>query len=177
MKIAIISDTHDNLANFKKAISQIKKEKIKLLIHCGDIFEPETAKEALRDFSGKAHFVLSDVDKEYFENVENNYFSNSSKIKIWQNFGEIKIDEKQIAFTHPPKTAMKLALSQKYDIVFYGHLHKPWEATPHQSKLGTGQEIKKTRLVNPGNIAGLFFRATFAVYDTKTDKLKLQILD
>ena len=53
MKIAIISDTHDNLANFKKAISLIKKEKIKILIHCGDIFEPETIKEALKDFPGK----------------------------------------------------------------------------------------------------------------------------
>jgi len=67
MKIAIVSDTHDNLANFKKAISLIKKEKIKILIHCGDIFEPETIKEALKDFSGKAHIVLSDVDEDYFK--------------------------------------------------------------------------------------------------------------
>ena len=50
MKIAVLSDSHDNLANFKKAIFQIKKERIKFLIHCGDIFEPETVKEALKDF-------------------------------------------------------------------------------------------------------------------------------
>ena len=50
MKIAIISDTHDNLANLKKAIDWIKKEKIKIVIHCGDIFKPETIKEILKRF-------------------------------------------------------------------------------------------------------------------------------
>lgn len=165
MKIAIVSDTHDNLANFKKAISLIEKEKIKFLIHCGDIFEPETIKEVLKDFSGKAHFVLSEVEEDYFKNLEKDYFKYFPRLKIWQKFGEIKINKKKIAFTHSPKTAMSLALSQKYDIVFYGHLHKPWET-----------KIKKTKLVNPGNIAGLFFRPTFAIYDTKTEKLELKIL-
>ena len=37
MKIAIVSDTHNNWANFKKAIRWIKKEKIQLILHCGDI--------------------------------------------------------------------------------------------------------------------------------------------
>jgi len=165
MKIAIISDSHDNLANFKKVISEIKKEKIKILIHCGDIFEPETIKEALKDFSGKAHIVLSDVDEDYFENLEKNYFKDFSDLKIYHEFGEIEIDKKRIAFCHSPKTAFKLAFSKKYEIVFYGHLHKPWKT-----------RIKKTKLVNPGNIAGLFFRASFAIYDTETNKLELKIL-
>jgi hypothetical protein len=181
MKIAILSDSHDNLTNFKKAISWIKKEKIKILIHCGDIFEPETIKEALKGFSGKAHFVLSNVDEDYFENLEKDYFKDFPNLKIWREFGEIEILKKTttrpppshspkasgplIAFCHSPKTAFKLAFSQKYDIIFYGHLHKPWEV-----------RIKKTKLVNPGNIASLFFRASFAIYDTKSDKLKLKIL-
>ena len=195
MKIAVLSDSHDNLANFKKAIFQIKKERIKFLIHCGDIFEPETIKEALKDFSvrsrefsakrklptGKAHFVLSNVDEDYFKNLEKDYFKDFPNLKIWREFGEIEIGKKTttrpppspssprrgplIAFCHSPKTAFKLAFSQKYDIVFYGHLHKPWEA-----------RIKKTKLVNPGNIAGLFFRASFAIYDTESNELELKIL-
>jgi putative phosphoesterase len=165
MKIAIISDTHDNLANFKKAIDLIKKERIKFLIHCGDIFEPETIKDALKDFSGKAHFVLSDVDEDYFKNIDENYFKNFSNLKIWQKFGEIEILKKKIAFTHFPKTAFKLAFSKKYDIVFYGHLHKPCE-----------MKFRGVKLVNPGNLAGIFFRASFAIYDTKTDKLELNLV-
>lgn len=166
MKIAIISDTHDNLANLKKGLAFIKKEKIKVLIHCGDIFKPEMVKEVLKNFSGKAHFVLSKDDEKYFEKAGGRYFGNSPWVKIWKNFGGIKIGKKRIAFTHSPKTAMGLAFFKKYDIVFYGHLHKPWET-----------KIKKIRLVNPGNIAGLFFRPSFAIYDTKTDKSELKILE
>lgn len=162
MKIAIVSDTHDNLANLKKAIFQIKKERIKFLIHCGDIFEPETIKETLKDFSGKAHIVLSDVDEDYFKNLNDDYFEDFPNLKIWKKFGEIEISKKKIAFTHLPKTAFKLAFSKKYDIVFYGHLHKPWE-----------MKVRGVKLVNPGNLAGIFFRASFAIYDTKTDKLEL----
>ena len=194
MKIAIISDTHDNLANFKKAISLIKKEKIKILIHCGDIFEPETIKEALKDFSWKAHIVLSDVDEDYFKprsenlttppsvrergnvakqvkfllrgkHLEKDYFKDFPNLKIWKKFGEIEISKKKIAFTHLPRTVFKLAFSKKYDIIFYGHLHKPWE-----------MKVRGVKLVNPGNLAGIFFRASFAIYDTKSNELELKIL-
>jgi len=165
MKIAVISDTHDNLANLEKAISFIKKEKIEVLIHCGDIFRPETAKEIFKNFSGKAHFVLSEeIDEKYFENIEENDLKNSD-FKIWRNFGEIEIDNKKIAFSHSPQTAKNLASAEKYDIVFYGHLHKPWE-----------KKIKKTRLVNPGNLAGLFFKSSFAIYNPENDELELKIL-
>ncbi len=165
MKIAIISDSHDNLANLKKALSLIKKERVKFLIHCGDIFKPEMLKKILKNFSGKANFVLSDVDEDYFQNVEEDYFKDLPKCRIWKKFGEMKIKSKKIAFSHSPKIALKLAFSQKYDIVFYGHLHKPWQS-----------KIKKTKLVNPGNVAGLFFRSSFAIYDLKTEKLELKIL-
>ena len=42
MKIAIVSDTHGNVANFKKAVIWLNKEDIKLILHCGDIGSPES---------------------------------------------------------------------------------------------------------------------------------------
>lgn len=53
MKIVILSDTHDNLANFKKVVGFAKKEKISHILHCGDISNPKTLKEALRGYSGR----------------------------------------------------------------------------------------------------------------------------
>ena len=85
--------------------------------------------------------------------------------KVFEESGQIKIGGKKIAFCHFPEIGRDLAKTQKYDLVFYGHTHKPWE-----------EKIGKTRLVNPGNIAGLFFRPSFAIYDTKTGKLELKIL-
>jgi len=165
MKIAIISDTHDNLANFKKAVDWINKEKIETIIHCGDIFHPETLKEGLKSFQGKIYIIFSRADADFLEIPENS-FRKLPESKIWEEFGEVKFGKKKIAFCHFPEIAKELANSQKYDLVFYGHTHKPWE-----------QKIGKTKLVNPGNLAGLFYRATFAIYDTKTDKLELKILN
>ena len=165
MKIAIISDTHDNLANLKKAISFIEKEKIKVLIHCGDIFKPETLKEGLKEFQGKIYIIFSKADAD-FSTIPENSFKNLPESKAWEELGQIKLGKKKIAFCHFPEIGRDLANSQKYDLVFYGHTHKPWE-----------EKIGKTRLVNPGNIAGLFFRPSFAIYDTKTDKLELKILN
>lgn len=150
MKIAILSDSHDNAPNLKKALSLIENNKIKTIIHCGDVSTPETLKELLKSFKGKIYIVSGNAD---------------SGFEKFPETGRMEVDRKLIAFTHMPKKARELAASQQYDLVFYGHTHKPWE-----------EKVGKTRLVNPGNMAGLFYRASFAIYDAKTDKLELKIL-
>ena len=157
MRIAIISDSHDNLANLKKVLDWLKKNKIAALIHCGDVFRKGTVGFISKNFKGKIYISLADVDDD---------IKKVSRVKFWKNYGHIKIDNKKLAFAHLPEIATTLALSQKYNLVFYGHLHKPWKT-----------KIKKTILANPGNVAGIFFKPTFAVYDTKTDKLDLKILE
>lgn len=165
MKIAIIADTHDNLANFKKAIEWINKEKIKTIIHCGDIFTSDTIREILKIFKGKLYIIFSDADADFI-GIPRDSFKNFKRVKAWEEFGEIKIGGKKIAFCHFPEIAKELVLRQKYDLVFYGHTHKPWL-----------EKIGKTKIVNPGNLAGIFYKATFAVYNIKTDNLELKILE
>lgn len=164
MKIAIISDSHDNLANLKKVISFIEKGGVKILIHCGDITTLQTLRKAFLKFKGEVNIVFGNADKAHLdiENLPKKEFKN---IKFWGDLGELKIDGKKIAFLHSPKRAYFLAKSQKYDIVFYGHLHKAWI-----------KNVGKTKLVNPGELAGVFFKPTFAIYNTKTDKIELKIL-
>ena len=165
MKIAIISDTHDNLPNFKKVIDWIKKEQIETLIHCGDICSSVTLKQIFKGFVAKAFFVLGNADHDYFE-FQELVDKEFPSFKVFQKLGEIEIDNKKIAFCHFPKFARGLAHTQEYDLVFYGHTHKPWEET-------TGE----CRLVNPGNLSGFPYKSTFAIYDTQTDKLALKILE
>jgi len=150
MKIAIISDTHDNLANFKKIIDWLNREKIQLILHCGDVCTKATLEEIKRSFLRDIKIVLgnADIDLDVPE-IE-----------------EIEIDSKRVAFTHYYKIARKLAESGKYDLVFHGHTHKPFL-----------EKIGDCRVVNPGTAGGLFYKATFAVYDTETDKLELKILE
>lgn len=151
MKFAILSDTHDNLKNFNRAINWLNEQKIGIALHCGDICNQETINEAQNNFDGKIYFVRGNGD------------FNLEKISEKQ---EIMLDGKKIFFNHYPDIAKKAAKSGKYDLIFYGHTHKPWL-----------EEIGNCKLVNPGEIAGQRFKPTFAVYDTKEDKLELKILE
>jgi len=160
MKIAIISDIHDNLPNLKRCLSFIKKERIKVLLICGDVGnDEETLKLITDEFSGKIFSVAGNAD---------------TGKKELSSFKELAIGGLKIAITHYPDAAKKLAhstgsgraLNQKYDFVFYGHTHKPWL-----------ESVGGCFLANPGNLAGLFYKASFAILDVKTKKLTLKILE
>jgi hypothetical protein len=168
MKIAILSDSHDNIPNMEKALDWINKEKISVIIHCGDLAAPAMLTKVIAPrFSGELHFVHGNVgDSELLEKVARGF----QNVKIHGEVGKIEVDNKKIAFTHFPKKALELAKSGAFDLVFYGHTHKPWEET-----IEVGD--KKAKLVNPGTLAGMFYKATFAAYDTVTNKLELKILE
>ncbi len=173
MKIAIISDTHDNIPNLEKALSWINSQKISLIIHCGDLCAPSILTEVLvPKFSGQIHLIYGNVgDRELLEEKVKEF----KNVKFYGDKGEIKIDKKSIAFVHKPEEAKRIGKIGKYDLIFYGHTHKPWEEN-FKFQI-SNSKFKIVRLVNPGNLAGMFYKATFAVYDTTTDKLELKILE
>jgi len=156
MKIVIVSDTHNNWANFKKAIDWAKKEKISLILHCGDISSQETIDEAIKYFNGEIKFVKGNADH---------------GLDLPEKM-ELEIDGKKIAFCHFPDLAKKMAQSEKFDLVFYGHTHRPWDEL-----VLSAVEGKSCHMINPGELAGHFYKATFAVYDTITEKLELKVLE
>jgi len=164
MKFAIVSDTHGNVANFKKAIKWMQKQNIQLIFHCGDIGNPESLKESLENFKGEFFGVFGNMDADYKILVEE--YNKIQNVKIVEKFLKTEIENKSIAITHKPDDARKLAEPQKFDLVFYGHTHKPWE-----------ERVGNCRLINPGELAGQIFKPTFAVYDTETDLLELKILE
>ncbi|MEI7424862.1 MAG: YfcE family phosphodiesterase [Candidatus Staskawiczbacteria bacterium] len=150
MKIAIVSDTHNNWPNFKKAINWIGKENIKLILHCGDICGQDIIDDSVKAFDGEIKFVKGNGD-----------FNLDLPEKI-----EFEIDGKKIAFCHFPDMAKKTAQSGKFDLVFYGHTHRPWD-----------EKIGKCHMINPGELAGQFYKPSFAIYDTVTGSLELKILE
>jgi putative phosphoesterase len=181
MKIAIISDSHDNVPNLMTALNYINKEKISILIHCGDLAAPSMLSEVIEpNFNPRLqtvgareiHMVFGNVgDSDLLTEISKKY----KNVTIHGERGEINIDGKHIAFCHKPEDARKLAQTGLYDIVFYGHTHKPWlDKLRVESKKAGSKEVL---LVNPGTLAGLFNKATFAIYDTASGKLELKILE
>lgn len=162
MKIAIISDTHGNAANFKKAVAWINKNNIKTILHCGDIGSPEFLQESLENFKGNFFGVLGNAD----HGVAAKEYNKIPNVKVQENSAEIEIGSKKIFFTHFLDDAKQAARTEKYDIVFYGHTHRPWEQT-----------LGNCRVACPGELAGQLYKPSFAVFDAKADSLKLKILD
>ena len=52
-KIAILSDTHDNIANLEKAMAQIRTSGAEVLLHCGDLCAPFMVSRLAQGFAGQ----------------------------------------------------------------------------------------------------------------------------
>jgi hypothetical protein len=164
MKIAIISDTHDNLATLDKFLAFIRENPVKYVIHCGDIAEGETLKQLADNFDGKILTAFGNMD--YRDSVERVVKKLPDKITLFEDFGHAELGGLKIGFCHHKETALAILQNQKFDFIFYGHTHKPWLET-----------INDCQLANPGTLAGMFYKATFAILDTGTKKLDLKIVE
>lgn len=175
MKIAIISDVHNNLVNLKKVLDYCASNAIEKIICCGDLASIETLDFLNDNFSGEILYTFGNMDNDFLKNYffKNNQFK---KTKIFKEFGEMSFEvglqadrsptSIKIAFVHFPRIAKGLCRTGKYDVVFYGHSHKPWQ-----------ENIGKCVMLNPGNVAGEIYPATFAVWKTENDKFELVRID
>jgi len=161
MLIAIISDIHDNIPNLKKVLDYCRENKIEKIICCGDLASLETLDFLNDNFTGEIFFTFGNMDNDYLKEYpfENNQYK---KTKIFKDFGEAEIDGIKVAFIHFPKEAKILCESGKYNFVFYGHTHKPFE-----------EIINGCKMLNPGNVANQFYPPTFAVWNTENNKFSL----
>src|SRR3989338_4722926 len=164
MKIAIVSDSHDNLPNIDKILAYCKQEKIKTMFHCGDVCSGNVLKYLAQKFNGELYVVLGNVHEEpeaMFAKIKE-----LPRARLLGEEGEVDLAGLKIYLTHYPEVAKKMAETKKYNFIFYGHTHKPWE-----------EKIGNCRVVNPGTLAGMFTKATFAVWDTETGELELKVLE
>jgi len=176
MKVVVVSDTHNNWPNFKKAIEWANKEDVKLILHCGDISSQEIVDQAKAAFAkasaGQVKFVRGNADIATLPDLPE---KTELEIEDPPSPGA-SARRRKIAFSHFPDIAKKLAQSGKFDVVFYGHTHRPWdEKVPAFAKASAGKS--ETHMINPGELAGQFNKPTFAVYDTVTGNLELKILE
>lgn len=160
MLVAIISDIHNNEVNLQKVLEYCKEKEIDTIICCGDLASDETLELMNDNFSGTIHYTFGNMDNEQLRSFK--FADQYRNTILYKDFGETVIDKKRIAFVHFPEDARVLAGSQKYDFVFYGHTHKPWE-----------EMIGDCKVLNPGNVAGEVYLPTFAVWNTTDVKFEL----
>jgi putative phosphoesterase len=164
MIIAVISDTHDNLATIDKFLDFIGKNPAHAIIHCGDIASGETLAHLADNFGGKIFAALGNMD--YRESLKTTAQKSTKKILLLDDVGKISIGGLKICFSHFKESAQKACQDNLPDFIFYGHTHKPW-----LEKKGACQ------IANPGNLANIIYKPTFAMLNTQTKQLELKILD
>ena len=87
MKIAIISDTHDNLKNLEKFLSWLKKEGGSILIHCGDVCRMDTLLKISQDFEGKIYLVFGNAEIEIEKDLIFNLTKKNPGIILSEKWG------------------------------------------------------------------------------------------
>ncbi|MBN2884363.1 metallophosphoesterase family protein [Patescibacteria group bacterium] len=162
MLIAIASDLHDNLTNWQIFNNYLNEQGINTLLFCGDLCNNETLQHIRQEFPGKIYFIAGNQELYDFQEAEN-----LKNAEFLGRHGAIEIKNIKIGLIHEPNFKEKLLRERdNLNFIFYGHTHKPWIENE-------GSLV----VANPGTLGGVFYRASFALLNTKTKKLELKILD
>jgi putative phosphoesterase len=158
MKIAVLSDIHDNIWQLEKILDGIAQAQADVLLCCGDLCAPFTLKQIAEGFNGPIHLVFgnNDGDKWLLTSVA----AEAGNVTLHDTFFETQLDGRAVAMVHFPNLARSLAASDKYDVIFYGHNHTQ-----------AAERVGNTWLINPGEVMGRFGASTCAIYDTETDEV------
>jgi hypothetical protein len=171
IQIGIISDTHipSRAKNLPKEIFEVFKN-VDLIIHAGDIENLETLKEL-----EKIAPVFS---------VEGNMDQKETKEKLSEGIS-LKIYNWKIGIIHSPfsfwlgshfnfvqeKMAQRLAEKENFDILIFGHTHRPFLKTLDLKE-------KKVLLINPGSATIPFFtEPSIAILRITKDSFKGEIVN
>ena len=149
MKLAVLSDTHDNIWTLDHAMPHLREADA--VLHCGDIVAPFVVKRiADAVIQTPVHFVWGNCDgeKEGIQKIADNM----EHIKVHGVKAFLDLEGIAVAATHYPHMAMELARSAQYGLVCFGHTH-----IPHEEWVGD------CLLLNPGEILGLKGRSTLAM--------------
>jgi len=159
MLIAVMSDSHDNIWNLRKAISFIGKKGAGMIIHCGDFTAPFMLQE-LEVAGIQVHGVFGNNDGDQYLLTKLSLTS-LKNIVLHGLIGEVDADGFPIAFTHQQMVGEGLAATAKYKTVCFGHSHVYLE-----------KKVGNTILLNPGEIMGKDGNPGFCMVDTVTGSVR-----
>lgn len=155
MKIAVMSDSHDNWENLSQAVRQANDLDCEVLLHAGDLVAPAGV-AVLQDFRGKVKFVWGNNET---EQVEITRQMTVADMEVFDRF-EGQIGGLAVFMSHYPQPAETASLSESFDLCVHGHTHQYREERVDNKE---GQ-VAKTLILNPGEIQGYRTgQASFAV--------------
>jgi uncharacterized protein len=157
MKIAVLSDIHDNIWKLEALIDGLEAD---ALIFCGDFCAPFTLAQIAGGFAGPIHVVFGNNDGDQW--LLSRVAARFEHVTLHGQFAELVFDGRKVAVTHYPEIGRALAQGGTYDLVCHGHSHERLV-----------EQEGKTLRVNPGEVMGRFGLSTYALYDTVTGQAEI----
>jgi uncharacterized protein len=135
MYIGVVSDTHGEVLETRRAIRVLEIFGVDMIIHCGDI-----GQKVVGEFKSRpTHFVCGNTDN----SLTLNAVVRSPQQTFHDRFGSLEVEGRSIAFLHGDDAILlhETINSGRWDIVCFGHTHS-------SSKAYQG----RTLVINPGAI-------------------------
>lgn len=169
MRVAILSDIHDNLWNLAAALHAVAEADA--LICCGDLCSPFVIDE-LAKFPRDVHIVFGNNDADLYRITAKAL--KTPNVHLHGELYQAVLGNRRFLVNHFDYLARPIAKSRDYDVVCFGHNHE-FEISRAGSCL----------LINPGPIMGAKFSSgkwedvapTFVVYDTTSDSAEAFAID
>ncbi len=156
--VGVISDTHDNVDNIKKAVEIFNDREVSLVVHAGDYTSPFTIipyEELKADFVG----IFGNNDGDVL------LLNERAEGRIHKQPHQFEFGGKKFIVMHEHHVVEALADSGHYDVVIFGHTHK-----------AIVKKKNDTLILNPGEAGHwLYGKATIAILDT--EKMDAEIIN
>jgi putative phosphoesterase len=162
MRVGIFADTHDHLANIRRAVERFNEAQCELVLFGGDLVSTFAVPPLKRL---KCPFVGCFGDNE------------GNKIGLLAGYSLVgQMGEPPVRFTAADGTRFIICHMQRqlrgqaddWDIAIFGHTHKPRIMRDEAGRL----------LINPGETSGWTFgRPTIALLDTATSRVEVITLE
>ncbi len=162
MLVGVVSDTHDNVLLTRKIARLFVKRGVELVIHLGDIVAPFTlnvfAEEGVRK-------LIAVYGNNCGERLGLHRVAQALGYSIREPPYVLEVNRRRLLLMHGQgpieetvAIAESMALSGRFNVVLYGHTHRP-----------DNRVLNGTLLLNPGEACGcLTGRSTAALLDLKT---------
>lgn len=163
MRLAILSDIHDNVWKLAGALQALQDAEA--LICCGDLCSPFIVHQMARGFSRPVHIIFGNNDGDLFRITAN--AQRYPHVHIHGEFFRGEFGGKRVCANHYDGIAHAIAASGEFDVVCFGHNH-----IYELARSG------RTLAINPGPIMGAAFAgdgtrtevaSTYVIYDTESD--------
>lgn len=143
MKIGILSDTHNHLAEARHALDLLLHHDVNHLVHCGDAGEDviDLVSATCQSRGIRAHVALGNCDR--FQNDTLRFAPHPAGVDIGERLAfELEGLPCTVLHGHREAELDLLAASGQFAYIFTGHTHRRLD-----------EQIGRTRILNPGSCA------------------------